>query len=211
MIRRQAPSPTNTNASGMVFADASAQLGSPNPSNHQLLQTTAANGSTPPQFGRNSPLGGGGSRSGSPLGGSSGGMMGGMLGGMTGAGDMGFPSMNPAAAMAAPQRSGPGRGPAALHRLPEDIPAQILKDYSAAGLEGADDLLQLYIPGASLVTEGVLRQCSDAELVLILGTMRQLRDTANTSLKNLCTERDGIRTQVAQRREWAENTYQAMA
>lgn len=67
----------------------------------------------------------------------------------------------------------PGQ-PGGLHEIPSHLPKRMLSDYSSASLPEVEQLLKLYIPGASIVTEGVLRQCSDAELILVLGVLDQL-------------------------------------
>jgi len=92
------------------------------------------------------------------------------------------------------------------------VPRKLLQDYADFPLENLEDLLQLLLPpgGSVLVTEGVLRQCSEAELILLRGVMRQLVEVGKHSLKGTVEETQMLKTQVQQRRDWAEQAYASM-
>jgi hypothetical protein len=110
------------------------------------------------------------------------------------------------------QTSDPCATPASVFfttlELDPQIPAQLLQAYSLQPLDDAEELLQLYVPGASLVTEGLLRQCSDAELMLVSGLFEQLLGEANGIHTRMATEREQLKADVAHRRQYAELVYQ---
>ncbi|CAD7929218.1 unnamed protein product [Amoebophrya sp. A25] len=100
--------------------------------------------------------------------------------------------------------------PAEPWKIPPNIPRRLLDEYAAGPLEHMGDLLRLYPPGASIMTEGVCHQMSDGELVIVAGVLQQMLDAGKTSMRTAVKEREALRTQVTQRRMWAEASYNNM-
>ncbi|CAD7969566.1 unnamed protein product [Amoebophrya sp. A120] len=96
-------------------------------------------------------------------------------------------------------------------KIPSNIPKRLLEEYAAVPLENLGDLLRLYPAGASIVTEGVCNQMSDGELLLLNGVLEQLVVGAKQMMKIMVKEREQLRTQVMQRRTWAETSYNKIA
>eukprot|EP00392_Amoebophrya_sp_AT5.2_P000157 g157.t1 len=123
----------------------------------------------------------------------------------------------PPTRLGSPPTAFPGLAPSAVGqvtepwRIPANVPRRLLEEYAQAPLEQVADLLRLYPAGASIITEGVCHQMGDGELLMLCGVLQQLVEGCHVSLRGLTKEREVLRTQVAQRRNWAETSYNKVA
>jgi len=73
-----------------------------------------------------------------------------------------------------------------------------------APLPDMAELLDLYIPGTPLLTEGLLKQMSDDEMVSIAYTLKQLTEKLSTKLIQELESRDELKSMCLHRREYVQ-------